>query len=174
MSFRKPLDQRVMIGNAFVKHHPFILHALKSILPYPITIMSFGRWGVKQLWVVYQEFFRKDGFTTSRRPHHQDRGRSMKTKRFPRLHDDTTQLKKKRHLFIGVGGTRTHAQSPTPVFLGDPKALPTERRLRHRFFQRTFLFKHYIDDTDDNKVDTIWLLDLQSIVEGVDPLDGHS
>ena len=40
-------------------------------------------------------------------------------------------------------------------------------------FQRTFLFKHYIDDTDDNKVDTISILDLQSIVEGVDPLDGH-
>ena len=40
------------------------------------------------------------------------------------------------------------------------------------FFQQN-LFNHYIDDTDDNKVDTIWLLDLQSIVEGVDPLDGH-
>ena len=37
----------------------------------------------------------------------------MKTKRFPRLHDDdTTHLEKKRHLFIGIGGTRTHARSP--------------------------------------------------------------
>ena len=41
-------------------------------------------------------------------------------------------------------------------------------------FSNKLLFKHYIDDTDDNKVDTIWLLGLQSIVEGVDRLDGHS
>ena len=40
------------------------------------------------------------------------------------------------------------------------------------FFQQ-ILFNDYIDDTDDNRVDTIWLLGLQSIVEGVDRLDGH-
>ena len=56
---------------------------------------------------------------------------------------------------------------------GDPKALPTELRLRHQFFFQQILFNDYIDDTDDNTVDTIWLLDLQSIVEGVDELDGH-
>ena len=39
------------------------------------------------------------------------------------------------------------------------------------FFQR-ILFNHSVDETDDNKVDTIGLLDLQSIVEGVDRLDG--
>ena len=96
MSLRKPFDQRFMIRNPFVKHHPLILHASKSILPGAITIMPLGRWGFKQLGVVYQEFFRKHGFATSRRTHHQDRGGGMKTKRFPRLHvDDTTQGKKK-------------------------------------------------------------------------------
>ena len=40
------------------------------------------------------------------------------------------------------------------------------------FFQQ-ILFNHSFDDTDDNRVDTIWLLGLQSIVEGVDRLDGH-
>ena len=35
------------------------------------------------------------------------------------------------------------------------------------------LFNHSFDDTDDNRVDTIWLLGLQSIVERVDRLDGH-
>ena len=40
------------------------------------------------------------------------------------------------------------------------------------FFQH-ILFNDYIDDTDDNTVDTIGLLGLQSIVEGVDRLDGH-
>ena len=96
----------------------------------------------------------------------------MKTKRFPRLHDDDElPLEKKRHLFIGAGGTRTHARSPH-VFGGIQRLY----RLSYdsdTVFQRTFLFNHYIDDTDDNKVDTIWLLGLQSIVEGVDRLDGH-
>ena len=50
--------------------------------------MHLRRGPFKQLGVVYQEFFRKHGFATSRRPHHQDRGGGMKTKRFPRLHDD--------------------------------------------------------------------------------------
>ena len=79
-------------------------------------------------------------------------------------------LEKKRHLFIGIGGTRTH----------DPIAILDQVQRLYQLsydsdtvFQRTFLFNDYIDDTDDNTVDTIWLLDLQSIVEGVDPLDGH-
>ena len=95
----------------------------------------------------------------------------MKTKRFPRLHDDTTQLKKKAPFYWNGWDSNPR---PNRYLRSSPKALPTELPLRRRFFQRTFLFKHYIDDTDDNKVDTIWLLDLQSIVEGVDPLDGHS
>ena len=37
---------------------------------------------------------------------------------------------------MGVGGTRTHARPP--ICSGDPKALPTELRLRHRFFQHVF------------------------------------
>ena len=40
-------------------------------------------------------------------------------------------------------------------------------------FPTYFLFNHSVDDTDDNRVDTIWLLGLQSIVEDVDRLDGH-
>ena len=74
--------------------------------------MHLGRRGFKQVRVVQQEFFRKHGFATSRRTHDQNTGGGMKTKRFPRLHDDNTQGKK-RHLFIGVGGTRTHAR-PNP------------------------------------------------------------
>ena len=108
-----------MIGNPFVKHHPMILHALKSILPRPITIMHLGRWGVKQLGVVYQEFFRKHSFATSRRSHHQDRGGGMKTKRFPRLHDDDTTQGEKKGTFLleSVGLEPTH-DPPTPVFRG--------------------------------------------------------
>ena len=63
----------------------------------------------------------------------------MKTKRFPRLDDDELPLEKKRHLFIGIGGTRTHARSPYTYFSGDPKALPTELRLRHRFPTKFFI-----------------------------------
>ena len=96
---------------AVSKIHLHVIHLHVIHLPCPITIMHLGRWGVKQLGVVYQEFFRKHRFATSRRTHHQDRGGGMKTKRFPRLHDDdTTQGEKKRHLFIGIGGTRTHAR----------------------------------------------------------------
>ena len=80
--------------------------------------MHLSRGGVKQVRVLYQEFFRKHGFATSRRPHHQNTGGGMKTKRFPRLHDEDNYPFKKRHLFIGAGGTRTHAQPPTPVFRG--------------------------------------------------------
>ena len=173
MSLRKPLDQRVMIGNPFVKHHPMILHALKSILPSAITIMHLGRRGFKQLGVVYQEFFRKHGFATSRRSHHQDRGGGMKTKRFPRLHDDDTTQGEKKGTFLleSVGLEPTH-DPPTPVFRGIQRLYRLSYDSDTTFFQR-ILFNHYIDDTDDNKVDTIWLLGLQSIVEGVDRLDGH-
>ena len=84
---------------------------------------------------------------------------------------------KKRHLFYGVGGTRTHAR-PDPR--AKSTALPTELRLRfwighnknNCFFQHV-LFNNYIDDTGDNRLGTISLLDLQLIVEGVDRLDGH-
>ena len=62
----------------------------------------------------------------------------MKTKRFPRLHDDdTTQGKKKRHLFIGIGGTRTHARPNRYPGL-KANALPTELRLRHTCFSNEF------------------------------------
>ena len=66
----------------------------------------------------------------------------------------------------------------TPCFFGDPKALPTELRLRfwighnkNNFFFPTWF--NYIEDTGDNRFDTISLLGLQLIVEGVDRLDGH-
>ena len=80
-------------------------------------------------------------------------------------------FRKKRHLFIGIGGTRTHARSPH-VSGGIQRLYPLSYDSDTTFFQQ-ILFNDYIDDTDDNTVDTIWLLALQSIVEGVDPLDGH-
>ena len=97
----------------------------------------------------------------------------MKTKRFPRLHDDNTPFRKKGTFLLESVGLEPTRDPPTPVFSRDPKALPTELRLRHRFFQQIFLFNHSVDDTDDNRVDTIGLLGLQSIVERVDRLDGH-
>ena len=97
----------------------------------------------------------------------------MKTKRFPRLHDDDTTQGKKKGTFLleSVGLEPTH-DPPTPVFRGIQRLYRLSYDSDTTFFQR-ILFNHYIDDTDDNKVDTIWLLGLQSIVEGVDPLDGH-
>ena len=79
---------------------------------------------------------------------------------------------KKRYLFIGVGGTRTHAHDLL-LFRGIQRLYRLSYDSDTLFFPTCFLFNHYIDDTDDNRVDTIWLLDLQSIVEGVDRLDGH-
>ena len=81
-------------------------------------------------------------------------------------------LEKKRHLFIGIGGTRTHARSPH-VFEGIQRLYRLSYDSDTLVFPTNFLFKHSVDDTDDNKVDTIWLLGLQSIVERVDRLDGH-
>ena len=46
-------------------------------------------------------------------------------------------LEKKRHLFIGIGGTRTHAR-PNRYSGSGPKALPTELRLRHHVFSNIF------------------------------------
>ena len=96
----------------------------------------------------------------------------MKTKRFPRLHDDDELPLEKKGTFLleSVGLEPTH--DPPHVFEGIQRLYPLSYD-SDTVFQRTFLFNHYIDDTDDNTVDTIWLLDLQSIVEGVDPLDGH-
>ena len=75
------------------------------------------RWGpFKQLGVVYQEFFRKHRFATSRGSHHQDRGGSMKTKRFPRLHDDDTTQGGKKGTFllesVGLEPTRDPLMYP--------------------------------------------------------------
>ena len=96
----------------------------------------------------------------------------MKTKRFPRLHDDELPLEKKgTFLLESVGLEPTH-DPPTPIFRGIQRLYPLSYD-SDTVFQRTFLFNDYIDDTDDNTVDTIWLLGLQSIVEGVDRLDGH-
>ena len=84
-----------------------------------------------------------------------------------------------------VGLEPTHGRDLCP-----PKALPTELRLlfvpsqdvfppfdrTHTdwvFFWNMFYFNNNVDDTGDNRLDTISSLDLQSIVEGVDRLDGH-
>ena len=80
---------------------------------------------------------------------------------------------KKRHLFIGVAGTRTHARSPTPIFSGIQRLYRLSYDSDTICFSNMFLFNNYIDDTGDNRFDTISLLDLQLIVEGVDRLDGH-
>ena len=62
----------------------------------------------------------------------------MKTKRFPRLHDDDTTQGEKKGTFLleSVGLEPTH--DPPHLFLGDPKALPTELRLRHHVFTNEF------------------------------------
>ena len=69
-----------------------------------------------------------------------------------------------------MGLEPTH--DPPHVFEGIQRLYPLSYDSDTTFFQQ-ILFNHYIDDTDDNRVDTIWLLGLQSIVEGVDRLDGH-
>ena len=46
--------------------------------------------------------------------------------------------KKGTFLLEPVGLEPTH-NPPTPVFLGDPKALPTELRLRHTFSNLFFI-----------------------------------
>ena len=96
----------------------------------------------------------------------------MKTKRFPRLHDDdTTPLEKKgTFLLESVGLEPTH--DPPHVFEGIQRLYRLSYDSDTLFFQR-ILFNHSVDDTDDNKVDTIGLLGLQSIVERVDRLDGR-
>ena len=96
----------------------------------------------------------------------------MKTKRFPRLHDDDTTLRKKKGTFLleSVGLEPTH--DPTAILDQVQRLYRLSYDSDTRFFQH-ILFNDYIDDTDDNRVDTIWLLGLQSIVEGVDRLDGH-
>ena len=77
--------------------------------------------------------------------------------------------KKGTFLLESVGLEPTHT---TSYCFGDPKALPLSYD-SDTLFPTCFLFNHYIDGMDDNRVDTISLLDLQSIVEGVDRLDGH-
>ena len=97
----------------------------------------------------------------------------MKTKRFPRLHDDDElPLEKKKGTFLleSVGLEPTH--DPIAILDQVQRLYPLSYDSDTTFFQQ-ILFNHYIDDTDDNTVDTIWLLGLQSIVEGVDRLDGH-
>ena len=78
--------------------------------------------------------------------------------------------KKGTFLLESVGLEPTHA--PNTYFSGIQRLYRLSYDSDTTFFQR-ILFNHYIDDTDDNRVDTISLLDLQSIVEGVDRLDGH-
>ena len=95
----------------------------------------------------------------------------MKTKRFPRLHDDdTTQGEKKAPFYWNRWDSNPRTTSL--CFRGIQRLYRLSYDSDTMFFQR-ILFNHYIDDTDDNKVDTIGLLGLQSIVEGVDQLDGH-
>ena len=97
----------------------------------------------------------------------------MKTKRFPRLHDDELPLEKKKAPFYWNRWDSNPRTIPLHLFFrGIQRLYPLSYDSDTTFFQQ-ILFNHYIDDTDDNTVDTIWLLGLQSIVEGVDRLDGH-
>ena len=63
----------------------------------------------------------------------------MKTKRFPRLHDDELPILEKKGTFLLESvGLEPTPDPPTPVFSRDPKALPTELRLRHTCFSNEF------------------------------------
>ena len=76
----KPLHQLLVIGNPLVKVHPAIFHALKAILPCPVTVMhGCGRIVVEQLGIVQQQFFGEHGFAAPGRSHDQDTGRGVKT-----------------------------------------------------------------------------------------------
>ena len=85
----------------------------------------------------------------------------------------THDRKKGTFLLESVGLEPTHTIPLHLLFRGIQRLYRLSYDSDTRFFPTYFLFNHSIDDTDDNKVDTIWLLDLQSIVEGVDRLDGH-
>ena len=62
----------------------------------------------------------------------------MKTKRFRRLHDDDTTQGKKKAPFYWSRWDSNPRTIPHTCFLGDPKALPTELQLRHRFSNELF------------------------------------
>ena len=49
---------------------------------------------------------------------------------------------KKKAPFYGVGGTRTHARPPIPIFWGS-KALPTELRLDRTQQKQLFFFNSF-------------------------------
>ena len=72
------------LGNSFVKMHPALLHAPKTILSGPVTVMhGHGRAGViEQLGIVQHQFFGEHGFATTGGSHHQNTGRGVKTERF--------------------------------------------------------------------------------------------
>ena len=82
--------------------------------------------------------------------------------------------KKCTFLLESVGLEPTH--DPQHLFFGDPRlyrlSYDSDTIKTTVFFQHV-LFNNYTDDTDDNRLDTISLLGLQLIVEGVDQLDGH-
>ena len=97
----------------------------------------------------------------------------MKTKRFPRLHDDdTTQGKKKKAPFYWNRWDSNPRTAQSLFWIKGQRLYRLSYDSDTRFFQH-ILFNHSVDDTNDNKVDTIGLLGLQSIVERVDRLDGH-
>ena len=58
---------------------------------------------------------------------------------------------------MGLEPTR---DPPTPVFRGIQRLYQLSYDSDTTFFQQ-ILFNHSFDDTDDNRVDTIWLLGLQ-------------
>ena len=78
-SVGKPLHQLLLIGNPFVKVHPAIFHALKTILPCPVTVMHGRGCVVEQLGIVQQQFFGEHGFATPGGSHDQNTGPGVKT-----------------------------------------------------------------------------------------------
>ena len=73
-----------------MKMDPAFLHAPKTILPGPVTVMhGYGRAGViEQLGIVQHQFFGEHGFATTGGSHDQNTGRGVKTEGFSQ-HDDS-------------------------------------------------------------------------------------
>ena len=74
----KPHGQEFRIGNAFVKMHALLFHALEPILPGPITVVdAFGR-GLEEVGVIHQQFSSEHRLNAARRAHYHQAGGCVK------------------------------------------------------------------------------------------------
>ena len=90
------MRQRIGLGNPFVKVYPALLHAPKTILSGPVTVMHGDRRAgvIEQLGIVQHQFFGEHGFATAGGSHDQNTGRGVKTEGFSQ-HDDSSPQKTK-------------------------------------------------------------------------------